>query len=119
MRRERCVKVPAVVKAQISIVDTLTQRSRRMGQILYFTDMGKTAMSCDACHLEGHTEGVFFSKTHPMRIYRATTVRGSRETPPYFTPASTHSIWETARDVGNRNRFHNPDLSDDEVNRLA
>jgi hypothetical protein len=115
----RVPQKPAIAKSQISVVDTLTQRSRRMGQILYFSDVGKTGMSCDACHLEGHTEGVFFAKTHPMRIYRAATVRGSRETPPYFTPASTQSIRETAKEVGNRNRFHNPDLTEDEINRLA
>lgn len=110
---------PAKLKDQISVVDTLSQRSRRLGQILYFTDVGKTAMTCDACHVEGHTGGVFFTKKHPQRISRATTLRGSRETPPYFTPASAASIREAAQKMGNRNRLHNPDLNEDEINGLA
>jgi len=86
---------------------------------LYFADLGRTALTCDGCHLEGHTEGVFFEKTYPLRIYRATTVRGSRETPPYFTPASTGSLAETASEVGGRNRYHNPDPTRAEVEALA
>jgi len=109
----------AVVREQIPIADTLTQPTRRMGQILYFTDVGQTSMTCDACHLEGHTEGVFFEKTHPLRIYRAPTVRGSRETPPYFTPVSTLTLAQTARIVGDRNRFHNPTLTAAEVEALS
>jgi len=104
---------------QWPLADTLKQRERRLGQVLYFADVGRTSMSCDGCHLEGHTEGVFFEKTHPLRIYRATTVRGSRETPPYFTPASTFSLAETASVVGGRNRYHNPDPSPPEVEALA
>lgn len=107
------------VRRQLPLLSTLGQPKRRLGQVLYFADVGKSAMSCDACHLEGHTEGVFFEKTHPMRIYRATTVRGSRETPPYFTPASTDSLSQTASEVGSRNRFHNPVLSPAEVEALA
>ncbi|HVE86393.1 MAG TPA: MtsA protein, partial [Myxococcales bacterium] len=108
----------AVVK-QWPLVDALSQPKRRLGQVLYFADVGRTSMSCDACHLEGHTEGVFFEKTFPLRIYRATTVRGSRETPPYFTPASTSSLSQTASEVGGRNRFHNPDPTPAEVEALA
>jgi hypothetical protein len=107
------------VARQLPLVSTLHQPKRRLGQVLYFADVGRSAMSCDACHLEGHTEGVFFEKTHPMRIYRATTVRGSRETPPYFTPASTDSLSHTASEVGSRNRLHNPALSPPEVEALA
>ena len=81
--------------------------------------MGKSSMSCDACHLEGHDEGILFEKTHPLRIYRSPTVRGTRETPPYFTPASTRSLAETARVVGDRNRYFNPTLSQSEVQQLA
>jgi len=29
-------------------------------------DLGRTAMSCDACHLEGHMGGVMFEKTNPL-----------------------------------------------------
>ncbi len=112
-------KSKASLTRQIKIVDTTRQATRRLGQVLYFADMGRTAMSCDACHPEGHTEGVLFEKTHPLRIYRSTTVRGSRETPPYFTPASTHSMAETMRVVGGRNRFHNPDPSAQEINALS
>ena len=32
-----------------------------------FADLGRTAMSCDACHIEGHNEGVLFEKTHPLQ----------------------------------------------------
>ncbi len=101
------------------VVDPLRQPTRRLGQVLYFADLGRTAMSCDACHPDGHTEGVLFEKTMPLRIYRSTTVRGSRETPPYFTPASTRSMGETAKVVGSRNRFHNPDPEPAEIEALT
>lgn len=104
---------------QIPVTNPLTQPTRRLGQVLYFADFGRTAMSCDACHIEGHSEGVLFEKTMPLRIYRSTTVRGSRETPPYFTPASTQSMGETAKMVGGRNRFHNPDPSAEEIEALT
>ncbi|WP_224242080.1 NHL repeat-containing protein [Hyalangium gracile] len=109
----------ARVVRQLPVTEMRTQAKRRLGQVLYYADMGRTAMSCDACHLEGHTGGVFFEKTKPMRIYRSTTVRGSRDTPPYFTPASTHSIAETIKTVGNRNRYQNPQLTDTEVEALT
>ncbi|MDY7226536.1 MtsA protein [Hyalangium rubrum] len=109
----------ARVVRQLPVTEMRTQPKRRLGQVLYYADMGRTAMSCDACHVEGHTGGVFFEKTRPMRIYRSTTVRGSRDTPPYFTPASTHSIGETIRTVGNRNRYQNPLLTDAEVEALT
>jgi hypothetical protein len=112
-------KGQARVVRQWPVTEMRTQAKRRLGQVLYYADMGRTAMSCDACHLEGHTGGVFFEKTRPMRIYRSTTVRGSRDTPPYFTPASTFSIAETIRTVGDRNRFHNPKLTDTEVEVLT
>lgn len=104
---------------QLVVTNALTQPTRRQGQVLFFADLGRTAMSCDACHIEGHSEGVLFEKTMPLRIYRSTTVRGSRETPPYFTPASTSSMGETARMVGGRNRFHNPDPSPSEIEALT
>ncbi len=109
----------ARVVRQLPVTEMRTQAKRRLGQVLYFADMGRTAMSCDACHVEGHTGGVFFEKTTPMRIYRSSTVRGSRDTPPYFTPASTHSIAETIKTVGARNRFQNPKLTDEEVEALT
>lgn len=93
--------------------------ARRLGEILYFADLGRTGMSCDACHPSGHTGGVMFEKTKPLRIYRSPTVRNARDTPPYFTPASTKSLAETAKVVGSRNRFHAPDLTDAEVDALT
>jgi hypothetical protein len=81
--------------------------------------LGQTGMSCDACHVEGNTEGVFFEKTRPMRIYRSPTLRGARETPPYFIPTSALSLAQTVTDVGGRNRFHNPNLTGDEIDRLT
>ncbi|NOJ96057.1 MtsA protein [Corallococcus coralloides] len=109
----------ARVTRQWPVVDVRSREQRRLGQVLYFTDVGRTGMSCDACHIEGHTGGVFFEKTRPMRIYRSTTALGSRDTPPYFTPASTRSIAETAETVGGRNRYHNPDPLPSEVEALA
>ncbi len=109
----------AMWRSQFRVVDTLGQKVRRLGQVLYFADLGRTAMSCDACHVEGHTQGVLFEKTMPLRVYRSPTVRGSRETPPYFTPASTHSIGETMKVVGSRNRFHNPNPTPNEIEALT
>jgi len=112
-------KGQARVVRQLPVTELRTQAKRRLGQVLFYADMGRTAMSCDACHVEGHTGGVFFAKTKPMRIYRSTTLRGSRDTPPYFTPASTHSLAETTKTVGSRNRFQNPALTDSEVEALT
>lgn len=101
------------------IVDVLQQRERRLGQILYFADVGRTGMSCDSCHLEGHTEGIFFSKSKPMRIYRSTSIRGARDTPPYFNPPSLATVHDMASFVGSRNRYQNPPLDDAEVSALT
>ena len=107
------------VARQIALEASPGPRERRLGQVLYFADMGRSGMSCDACHLEGHDEGILFEKTHPLRIYRSPTVRGTRETPPYFTPASTFSLAETARMVGDRNRYFNPTLTASEIRQLS
>jgi len=104
---------------QILLESAIGPRERRLGQVLYFADMGRSGMSCDSCHLEGHDEGILFEKTHPLRIYRSPTVRGTRETPPYFTPASTFSLAETSRMVGDRNRYMNPTLTESEVRELT
>lgn len=104
---------------QIPLEQSIGPRERRLGQVLYFSDMGQSSMSCDSCHLEGHDEGIFFEKTHPLRIYRSPTVRGTRETPPYFTPASTFSLAQTSRMVGDRNRYLNPTLTESEVRQLT
>jgi hypothetical protein len=97
----------------------LAQPERRLGQVLYYTDVGKTGMSCDTCHLDGHTGGLLFSKTHPIRLYRSPTVLGTRDTPPYFIPASTQTLEATAHVVGSRNRYQNPALTDAEIKNLA
>ena len=107
------------VARQIALEPSIGPRERRLGQVLYYADMGRSGMSCDSCHLEGHDEGILFEKTHPLRIYRSPTVRGTRETPPYFTPASTFSLAETARMVGDRNRYMNPTLTESEVRQLT
>lgn len=104
---------------QTQLTSPLTQPVRRKGEVLYFADLGRTAMSCDACHPDGHMGDVMFEKTHPLRFYRVPTVRGSRFSPPYFTPASTHSMGQTAEVVGSRNRFQNPKLTVDEINALS
>jgi DNA-binding beta-propeller fold protein YncE len=109
----------ASVRRQVPLLDVRAQAERRLGQILYFTDMGHSSMSCDACHLEGHGEGVLFEKTRPLRIYRSPTVRGTRETPPYFTPASTFTLEQTVITVGDRNRYFNPRFDREEVRRLS
>lgn len=99
----------AAVLEQLRITDMLGgQESRRRGEVLYYSDLARGGVTCDACHPDGHTGGVLFEKTTPMRIYRSTTVRGSLETPPYFTPASTQSIGETCEFVMTRNRYRNP-----------
>lgn len=104
---------------QVPVAPMRTQAKRRLGQVLYHADLGRTAMSCDTCHLDGHTGGVFYAKTRPLRIYRSPTVLGSRDTPPYFTPASTFSLAETNQTVGSRNRFQNPKLTDAETEALT
>lgn len=106
-------------KEQLPLYRSVEQKERRLGQTLFFADFGRTAMSCDACHLEGHTGGVLFEKTSPLRIYRSPTVRSARVTPPYFTPASTRSMGETSKVVGGRNRFHNADPTDSELEQLT
>ncbi len=115
----KAAKGAASVVGEIALDAPQTQPLRRLGQVAYFADVGKTAMSCDACHPEGHAEGMFYEKTVPLRLYRASTLRGVRQTPPYFVPISTANLAQTARLVGDRNRFHNPNLSDTEVEALA
>jgi hypothetical protein len=104
---------------QLPIANMLAQASRRRGEVLYFTDLGRTAVTCDACHPDGHTGGLMFEKTSPLRIYRTNTVRGSLETAPYFTPASTFSIGQTAKFVMDRNRYSNPTPTVEELEDLT
>jgi hypothetical protein len=109
----------ARIQEQVPLFSTLTQVDRRLGQVLYHADLGRTAMSCDACHPDGEADGVLFEKTRPLRIYRSLGIRGARETPPFFTPASTRTLEETMREVGNRNRFHRLEMLPLEIHRLA
>jgi len=95
------------------------QVQRRLGEVAYFTDLGNTRMSCDACHYEGHDDGILFTKGKPMHIYRAPSLRSVAESAPYFTPALFPSLEFTARFVLGRNRFHNPDPSKLEVRALT
>ena len=95
------------------------QRERRLGEIAFFTDLGRTGMSCDACHLDGHDDGVLFEKNQPMRLYRVPTLRAVRETPPYFFPAMFPSLEVTSKVVTGRNRFHHPDPTPAEVAALT
>ncbi|HZI10485.1 MAG TPA: MtsA protein [Myxococcus sp.] len=109
----------ARVVRELPVVESRAQPKRRLGQVLYYADLGRTGITCDGCHIEGHTGGVFYEKTKPNRIYRSPTVLGSRDTPPFFTPASQHSLAQTASFVGARNRFHNPDPSPEEIEALT
>ncbi len=109
----------AVLKGQLPLFDMLTQPERRKGEVIYYTDVGLTGMSCDACHVDGHVGDLMFSKSRPIRLYRATSIRGSRDTPPYFIPASQEDLAGTASFVGSRNRYQNPPMSDAEIHALA
>ncbi len=84
------------------------QKRRRRGEQLFYTDVGRSTMSCEACHPDGHDDGVFYAKDHPQRIYRSPSLRGARETPPYFFPAGFPSLELTSAVVLRRNRFSNP-----------
>ncbi|MCC6809086.1 MAG: MtsA protein, partial [Deltaproteobacteria bacterium] len=108
------------LKRQIPVVDTLAKdRERRLGQVLFYGDLARSGMSCDSCHPDGHMDGVFFEKTRPLRVYKATTVRESASTPPYFVPTSTKSIKETCDFVGNRNRLLRLPMTRGEIDALA
>jgi hypothetical protein len=109
----------AVLKSQLPLFDMLTQPERRKGEVIYYSDVGLTGMSCDACHVDGHVGGLLYSKTRPIRLYRSTSIRGSRDTPPYFIPMSQEDLTGTAAFVGSRNRYQNPAMNDSEVKALA
>lgn len=95
------------------------QTRRRLGEIAFFTDLGNSRMSCDACHVDGHDGGVLYEKSRPIHIYRVASLRGVRETAPYFTPRLLPSLRETSRIVLARNRFNNPKPTDDEIDELT
>jgi YVTN family beta-propeller protein len=95
------------------------QTRRRLGEIAFFTDLGNSRMSCDACHLDGHDGGVLYEKSKPIHIYRVTSLRGVRETAPYFTPRLLPSLRQASRIVLARNRFHNPNPTAEEIDALT
>jgi len=95
------------------------QPQRRLGEVAYFTDVGDSRMSCDACHVDGREGGLLFTKGEPMHIYRTPTLLSIAESPPYFTPAMIPSLAATAQIVLSRNRFHNPDARPLEVRSLG
>src|SRR5262249_40529491 len=95
------------------------QMRRRLGEIAFFTDLGNSRMSCDACHLDGHDGGVLYEKSKPIHIYRVTSLRGVRETAPYFTPPLLPSLREASRIVLARNRSHNPNPTAEEIDTLT
>lgn len=95
------------------------QPSRRVGEITYHTDVGLSRMSCAACHPDGHTGGLLFTKGQPMRIYRSPTMRAVRDSAPYFTPTMLPSLRHMARDVLGRNRFYDPVPNQREIAALA
>lgn len=86
----------------------MDQETRRLGEILYFTDLGNSRMTCDTCHPSGHVGGVLFTKGRPIRIYRSPSIRAARESPPFFTPTKLESLYDMARQVLARNRYDNP-----------
>lgn len=107
------------VTRSVQVTDLGGQSQRRLGEALYFTDVGRTGMSCDACHPDGHDGGVLFTKGQPMHIYRSPSLRSARESPPYFTPAQFPSLEYTAQRVLGRNRFHKPDPTPVEARALG
>lgn len=119
------VDVRGARSGSLKIVDVLqgpgqgVQIKRRLGEALYFSDLGHTGMSCDGCHREGHVDGLLYTKTRPIHIYRAPTLRGIRETAPYFTPSELPSLEKTAEVVMGRNRFHNPLPTPSDIAALA
>lgn len=84
------------------------QPTRRLGEILYFTDLGNSRMTCDTCHPSGHAGGMLFTKGRPIRIYRSPSIRAARESPPFFTPTKLESLYDMSRQVLARNRYENP-----------
>jgi hypothetical protein len=119
------VDVSAVRKGGMKVVrthplpDAPEQTDRWLGEITYFTDVGRSGMSCDACHPDGHTGGMLFTKGRPMQVYRSSTMRASRDTAPYFTPQRTPSLEAMSTQVLAHNRFENPPSSPLEIRTLT
>lgn len=116
---ERGEGEPLRIARQWAGPELTSQVQRRMGEVTYYTDLSHSRMSCDACHYEGHNEGVLFTKGEPMHIYRVTSLHAIAESPPYFTPAMLPSLASTSKLVLGRNRYHDPDPSGREVRALT
>ncbi|MFO0728009.1 MAG: MtsA protein [Myxococcota bacterium] len=95
------------------------QGLRRRGEIIYFTDLGNSRMTCDTCHPEGRDGGLLFTKGHPMQIHRSPSLRSAPNSPPYFTPSKLPSLMVMAKHVLARNRFENPEPSQEEIAALT
>lgn len=108
-----------VLKKQIGLPGPKGSEKRLLGEVLYFTDLGNSRMSCDTCHPSGHNGGLLFTKGAPIQIYRSPSIRASRETPPYFTPSQLRSLKEMSTQVLARNRYYNPKPTDEEIDALT
>lgn|GEM_PF-362216 len=119
------VDITKASKGTLTVTRTLTiprpdtQRTRRLGETLFYTDYGQSQMSCDGCHPDGHDEGVFFTKGNLVRIYRSPSLRGARETAPYFTPIRFPTMKAMAHKILTWNRRNNPAPDKREVMALA
>ncbi len=107
------------VVATFAAPDLGQQIQRRGGEVVFYTDLGDSRMSCDTCHHEGHNSGILFTKSSPMHIYRTTSLRSISETAPYFTPAGFPSLAKISHFVLARNRLKNGPPSLDEVAALT
>jgi DNA-binding beta-propeller fold protein YncE len=96
------------INSQLAGPNMNAQRFRRLGEVIYYTDLGRTRMTCDTCHPDGRDGGVLFTKSQPIQIYRSPSIRSAPQSPPYFTPLSLPSLAATAKVVLGRNRFNNP-----------
>jgi len=105
-------------KTQLPLVDTLAQKTAAWAKC-FFRRLGPHRDELRTPATSKATPAAFSSKKPNRCGSPFATVRGARETPPYFTPASTHSMGETSKVVGGRNRFHNPDPTADEIDALT
>ncbi|MCB9617282.1 MAG: MtsA protein [Sandaracinus sp.] len=96
-----------------------SQPRRRLGEVVFTTDVGLTRMTCDGCHHEGDGDGLLFTKGDPMHVYRSPSLWQARQTPPFFTPALFPSLAFTSSFVLERNRFHDAVPSELEVAALT
>lgn len=107
---------PWAVASRVRVDDRPdTQVTRRRGQIVYFTDLGHSRMTCDTCHPEGGDGGVLFTKGQPIQIHRSPSIRSAHDSAPFFTPAKLASLAVMAKVVLSRNRYEDPVASTAEI----